>query len=67
MSHRENPRATPFSCLGKEAHPTGQIAARVAKAMKRKGKGVKSYRCPFCELWHVGRRHGLRITGRGGR
>jgi len=60
MSHRENPRASPFSCVGKEAHATGQIAARVAKAMKRKGKGVESYLCGFCKLWHVGRRNHLK-------
>lgn len=65
MSHRENPRASPFSCIGKETHATGQMAVRIARQMKRKGKCVESYRCLFCDLWHVGRRHHLKSASGG--
>ncbi|WGM47670.1 hypothetical protein KOAAANKH_02552 [Brevundimonas sp. NIBR10] len=44
---------------GKLIHETPAIAKRVARNMRRFGKAVETYRCPFCNLWHVGRQKHL--------
>jgi hypothetical protein len=56
MAHRELSNPSPFSCIGKERHETGQIAARVAKRMAYREKKADSYRCVHCDGWHIGRR-----------
>ena len=52
-----------FACIGKVAHDTPAIAAKIARKMSRGGKRVESYRCPTCQLWHVGR-DGKKIMNR---
>lgn len=65
VSHREINNPSYFSCVGKEAHATGQIAARVAKAMARRGKVAETYHCRICGRWHIGRRgKGPAATGK---
>jgi len=48
------------SCTGKVRHPD-ELAARrhIGALVFRKGeRGLRAYRCPFCNGWHVG--HGGR-------
>lgn len=58
---------SPGQCIGKQAHETGAHARKVVENMRRFGKTVQAYRCPLCEFWHVGRRHGPKRRPKGKR
>lgn len=50
-----------FTCDGKVAHDTEEIATKVATKMNGRPEGkkrydVEAYPCAFCNKWHVGRK-----------
>lgn len=49
-------REPEIACFGKARLETWAQAEKMARRMNRaKTTGLKPYRCPFCEGWHVGR------------
>lgn len=50
------PSATVYSCIGKEAFRSPQLAAAVNKRRTKGGKPNDVYRCSFCGGWHLGNR-----------
>lgn len=48
------------ACWGKAAYPTQHAATHVAKFLTKKSeRRFDSYRCPFCDSYHLTRRrHG---------
>jgi hypothetical protein len=59
-THRERAPLSLFASTnecpsGKFAHPTRKGAKEHASnARRRTGEHVRPYRCPICDLWHVG-------------
>lgn len=41
-------------CGNKRRHETCGDARREARRVRGNGHKVEHYRCPFCELWHIG-------------
>ena len=59
-----------IACLGKVRYHQRAYAKRASSRIRRTGgPNLRTYRCRFCELWHLGHRAGhatyLRRTTRG--
>lgn len=49
---------------GKQAHASRKSAKQHASRIRRtNGEHLRPYRCPYCELWHVGHLPGAVIRG----
>ncbi len=43
-------------CTGKRPYRRKQVAKRAAKQVEQFYGRMQPYRCPWCELWHIGHR-----------
>lgn len=43
-------------CQGKEKYETPELAHAVLRRRLKRQPGISKYRCPYCGMWHIGRK-----------